>query len=37
LASPFGRSSIAQRAGLSERALKAEIMTEIAIVSANCW
>ena len=32
-----GRSSSAQSAGESVSALIAEIITEIAIVSANCW
>ena len=31
-----GRSSVAARAGLSVRALNAEMSTENAIVSANC-
>src|ERR1700723_1815745 len=33
----FGRKSIAERAGLSVSALKAEKATETAIVTANCW
>src|SRR5215468_10454140 len=32
-----GRSNSAESAGLSERALNAEKITEIAIVRANCW
>ncbi len=34
---PLGLRSSADSAGLSERALKAEKMTEMAMVSANCW
>jgi hypothetical protein len=37
LAGLAGLSSIAERAGESESALKAESRTEIAMVSANCW
>jgi hypothetical protein len=33
----WGLSSRAERAGLSVRALKAERITEIAMVTANCW
>jgi hypothetical protein len=33
----FDFSSIAESAGLSVRALNAEISTEMAMVSANCW
>ena len=36
LLSDFGFSSIAHKAGLSVSALKAEKMTEIAIVIENC-
>ena len=32
----FGLSSNEQRAGLSDNALKAEMITEMAIVTANC-
>src|ERR1700693_6022368 len=32
-----GFKSKEQSAGLSDRALKAEIITETAIVTANCW
>jgi len=35
--SDLGRSSMALRAGLRVSALNAEIRTETAIVSANCW
>ena len=35
--SRFGRSSSAASAGLSVSALKAEISTDTAIVTANCW
>ena len=35
--SRFGRSSSAERAGLSVSALNAEMMTDTAIVNANCW
>ena len=33
----FGRSSMAESAGESVSALKAESSTETAIVTANCW
>ena len=33
----FGRRRSAESAGLSVRALKAEMMTDTAIVTANCW
>ncbi len=32
-----GLRSMAASAGLSESALKTEMMTAMAIVSANCW
>ena len=32
-----GRSSFALRAGLNVRAFTAEMITEIAMVKANCW
>ena len=32
-----GRSNMADKAGESVKALKAEIRTEIAMVIANCW
>ena len=35
--SPLGLSSIADSAGLRVKALNAEISTEMAMVSANCW
>jgi hypothetical protein len=35
--SRFGRRSSAERAGLSVSALKAEMITDTAIVTANCW
>jgi hypothetical protein len=34
--SRFGRRSMAERAGLKVRALNAEMMTETAMVTANC-
>jgi hypothetical protein len=34
---PRGRRSSALSAGLNVSALKAEMSTEIAMVSANCW
>ena len=32
-----GRNNNADRAGLNDNALKAEMITEMAIVMANCW
>src|SRR5262245_48463643 len=33
----LGLRSIAQSAGLNDKALNAEMITEIAMVTANCW